>query len=100
MYIAGINAAPQEALSTTQGVGINLAIEYYRVLLCSSETTARYICMCSDRTHDIYSIHRILVGDWDYILCTKQFVGNDSVSLGCLVVDMGDSRLTGGDLVW
>ena len=36
------------------------------------------------------SIHRILVGDVDSILCTKQFVGSDSVSLGCLVVAMGD----------
>ena len=45
------------------------------------------------RSHTWYSIHRILVGDGDSILCTKQFVGSDSVSLGCLVVAMGDSRL-------
>ena len=34
------------------------------------------------------------------VLCTKQFVGSDSVSLGCLVVAIGYSRRTGGDLMW
>ena len=32
----------QEVFSRTRGVGINLAIKYYRVLLCSSEAPARY----------------------------------------------------------
>ena len=44
VYIAGINAASQEVhvFSRTRGVGINLAIKYYRVL-CSSEAPAPYI---------------------------------------------------------
>ena len=43
-------------------------------------TTLYIYCKRSDRTQ-WDSIHRILVGDGDSILCTKLFVGSDSVSL-------------------
>ena len=45
------------------------------------------------RSYTWDSIHRILVVDGDSILCTKPFVGSDSVSLDCLVVALGDCLL-------
>ena len=42
LYIASINAASQEVLYTALGARINPVIKRYCVLLCSSESPARY----------------------------------------------------------
>ena len=42
-YIAGINAASQEVLSTTRGVRINPIIKRYCVFVVITEAPVRYI---------------------------------------------------------
>ena len=74
---------------------------WHFLVVCTSLTTARepylshirrMMYICCDRTQ-WDSIHRILVGDGDYILCTKPFVGSGLVSLWLSRVNMGDCCL-------